>query len=152
VTIVPVHLREANEIVKAIHRHHGPVVGYKFAIGAELDCLESGYHMRGVAICGRPVARHLDDGKTLEVLRLAVPWQMKNGCSALYGACARIAKEMGYKRIITYTLCTEPGTSLKASGWKQDGVVKGQKWSRPSRQRLDAAPVIDKIRWVRTLA
>jgi hypothetical protein len=37
----------------------------KFAVGASVDG-----KLVGVAIAGRPVARRLDDGKTLEVLRV----------------------------------------------------------------------------------
>jgi hypothetical protein len=146
-------LRDANEVVKAIHRHHGPVVGYKFALGLEVE-VNGGAWVRqaGVAICGRPVSRVLDDGKTLEVLRVAVLNGQENACSKLYGACARVAREMGYNRIITYTLATEPGTSLKASGWKNDGPAGGGSWSVPSRRRIDKHPTGPKVRWVRHLA
>lgn len=149
--VVPVHLAEANEYVKIVHRHHGPVVGYKFAVGVKAD-VPSDYvsGLFGVAICGRPVARKLDDGKAIEVLRLATNGH-SNACSMLYGACARIAREMGYERIITYTLESEPGTSLKASGWKMDGITPGKSWSVPSRPRQDKHPICPKIRWVRQL-
>ncbi|WP_371721843.1 XF1762 family protein [Neglectibacter sp. X4] len=63
--IVPMTLKEANAFVEQKHRHHGPVVGHKFSIG-----LSNGEEIVGVAIVGRPVARHLDDGWTLEVLLL----------------------------------------------------------------------------------
>lgn len=156
--IVPVHLREANEFVKSVHRHHGPVVGYKFAIGIKKDCPVQEYHgahtvectaLRAVAICGRPVARKLDDGVSIEVLRLAALNGEANACSMLYGACARVAREMGYERIITYTLASESGTSLKASGWKRDGNTPGRSWSVPSRPRQDKHPIVPKVRWVR---
>lgn len=63
--IVPISLAEANAFVEQHHRHHKPVVGHKFSIG-----LSNGEKIVGVAIVGRPVARHLDDGWTLEVNRL----------------------------------------------------------------------------------
>ena len=159
-TIFPMHLKEANEIVKAIHRHHGPVVGYKFALGLSIPGSDYDVYIPemietpgtvGVAICGRPVARKLDNGRTLEVLRLAVLPGVQNACSALYGACARVAKEMGYLRIVTYTLETETGVSLKASGWKRDGETPGKSWSVPSRPRIDKHPICKKIRWIREL-
>lgn len=143
--IVPLHLREANEFVKAVHRHHGPVVGYKFALGVKDDTL------RGCVICGRPVARKSDDGVTLEVLRLATDGT-PNACSMLYSACARTAREMGYQRILTFILETEPGTSLKASGWIRDGETPGRSWNVPSRPRQDKHPICPKVRWIRRLA
>ena len=109
--LVPVSLREANAYVDAHHRHHRSVVGHKFSVG----CEQNG-ELVGVAIVGRPVSRYLDDGTTLEVTRLCSNGE-RNVCSFLYGAAARAAKALGYQKIITYTLDTEPGTSLRAAGW-----------------------------------
>lgn len=145
--IFPVTLREANATVRALHRHHGPVVGHKFALGVEVDSGFGWTREAGVAICGRPVARHLDDGRTLEVLRVAVLPGEKNCCSMLYGACARVAREMGYERIVTYTLVQEKGTSLKAVGWKREATTEGGSWDAPSRRRLDKHPLVPKVRW-----
>ena len=91
--IVPMTLKEANAFVEQNHRHHGPVVGHKFSIG-----LSDGEKIVGVAIVGRPVARHLDDGWTLEVNRLCTDGT-RNACSMLYAAAWRAARAMGYKRI-----------------------------------------------------
>jgi len=89
----------------------------------------------GIAQCARPVSRCLDDGKTLEVVRLCTDGT-RNACSFLYSRCARIAKELGYERIITYILMTEDGASLKASGWKLEAEnVGGGSWDTPSRRR-----------------
>ena len=63
---MPIDLEGANEFVRRHHRHHQPVVGHKFSIGAALEGL-----LVGVAIIGRPVSRHRDDGLTLEVTRLS---------------------------------------------------------------------------------
>ena len=93
-----------------------------------------GQILHGVAITGRPLARLLDDGLTAEVRRVCTDGTY-NACSILYGACARIAKEMGYKRIVTYVLESEPGTSLKASGWTRIGEAGGTDWNVPSRPR-----------------
>ena len=97
----PISLRDANEYVRQHHRHHKPVAGHKFSIGCEADS-----ELVGVIIAGRPVSRYLDDGFTLEVTRLCTNGA-KNACSFLYGAAARAAAAMGYKRIITYTLESE---------------------------------------------
>lgn len=115
----PIDLRVANAYVAANHRHNKPTNGHKFSIG----CYED-ERLCGVAICGKPVARMLDNGLTLEIRRVCTDGTM-NACSILYGACARVAKAMGYKRVVTYTLESEPGTSLKASGFINMGASGG---------------------------
>jgi hypothetical protein len=140
--IRPTTLREACAFVALHHRHHAPPRGCRFAL-AVVD--EAGA-VRGVAISGRPTARRLDNGLTLEVTRVATDG-CDNACSALYGACRRVAQAMGYARVLTYTLSTEPGTSLRASGWRCVGVAGGGTWSRKSRPRADLHPTQSKIRW-----
>lgn len=90
--------------------------------------------LHGVGIVGHPVARRMDDGLTVEIYRVCTDGTY-NACSMLYGACARIAREMGYKRIITYTLVSEPGSNLKASGFTNCGEAGGTDWNVPSRPR-----------------
>lgn len=144
-TIVPITLRAANAFVGQEHRHHPPSRGHKFSIGVQDEAGE----LRGVAIAGRPVARQLDDGLTLEVLRVATDGT-DNACSALYGAVARIGTAMGYRRdrILTYTLASEPGTSLRAAGWYPAHVTKSEDWDRPSRGRnAEHHPTEAKTRW-----
>jgi hypothetical protein len=139
--IVPITFAEAQEYVLMHHRHHGKVAGAKICV-AVAD--ETGVH--GVAIVGRPVARHLDDGWTLEVTRVATDGT-KNACSMLYGAAWRAIKALGYRRCITYTLAEEGGISLRAAGWRVVGEVRGRSWSCPSRPRVDQHPLQDKLRW-----
>ena len=144
-TICPVDLTEANEFVRQHHRHHQPVPGHKFSLGV-VD--ESGV-IRGVAIVGRPVARRVDDGLTLEVNRVATDG-CPNACSALYGACRRAAFALGYRRLVTYTLANESGASLRGAGWRLIGEATtrpGQGWSVPSRPRIDRHPLQRKLRW-----
>src|SRR5437588_12647348 len=126
---VPLHLREANEFVGKHHRHNLPVTGCKFAVGAALDG-----KLVGVAIAGRPVARKLDDGKTLEVLRVCTDGT-PNANSFLYGGVKRIAALMGYQKVITYTLKDESGASLKAVGGRIVGEVQPKEWNVLSRHR-----------------
>lgn len=140
--IVPMGLDEANEFVKTHHRHHRPVIGYKFAIGV----VDESNQVRGVAIVSRPVARMNDDGWTLEVTRVATDG-CKNACSALYGSARRAAWALGYRRLITYVLNSEPGTSLTAAGWKCIGERGGGSWSRLSRPRVDTHPLQTKFLW-----
>ena len=128
---IPIELKEANEFVEQLHRHHAPVYRDKFRIG----CVDDSETLHGVVQCARPVSRYLDDGKTLEVVRLCSDGT-ENVCSFLYSKAARIAKEMGYTKIITYILASETGTSLKASGWHLDlDNCGGGEWSSPSRPR-----------------
>ena len=139
--IRPITLRAANAFVKEQHRHNGPTVGCKFSV----SCYD-GDRLCGVAIVGRPVARKLDDGLTAEILRVCTDGT-RNACSILYGACSRCAKEMGYKRVVTYTLRSESGASLKASGFKNAGPAGGLDWSVPSRPRNGKYPQEKKYRW-----
>lgn len=139
--IIPITLREANEFVCLYHRHNKPVPGSKYQIA-----LSDGKRICGVVIVGRPVARHLDDGYTLEVNRLATDGT-KNACSKLYAAAWRVAKNLGYKKLITYIQKSEPGTSLRAAGWKCVHKVSGKSWDCPSRPRLNNFFVSDKLRF-----
>lgn len=142
----PIELAEANAFVTKHHRHHRPVIGHKFSIAAAFD--EEAVIV-GVVIVGRPVARGRDDGVTLEVTRLATDGA-KNACSFLYGAAARAAFALGYRRIGTYILASEPGTTLKAAGWRMIGEVKGRSWSCQTRPRIDTHPMQDKLLWEKT--
>lgn len=134
-------LSDAAEFCAQHHRHHKPPVGGLFAVG-----VAAGETVRGVAIVGRPVARGNADGWTAEVTRVATDGA-RNACSMLYGACWRAAKALGYRKLITYTLAEESGSSLRAAGWRTVGEVKGRTWSCTSRPRVDRHPLQNKIRW-----
>lgn len=121
--IIPITLKLANEYVSQYHRHHKPCTGCKFCIGVE-ECGQ----LVGIAICGRPVSRHYDNGTTLEINRLCTNGT-RNACSKLYGACVRIAREMGYAKVITYILASEDGASLKASNFVCEGEAGGTIWT-----------------------
>lgn len=155
---VPLSLKEASAYVDELHRHHNHAVRDKYRVGAEING-----ELVGVVQVGRPVSRYLDDGKTLEVLRLCSNGS-KDVCSFLYSRAARIAKELGYEKIITYILESEPGTSLLASGWHcEEKQAGGGSWSKPSRPRelVEAQvsffptktkyPTTKKQRWVKEL-
>ena len=140
-TLVPMSLSEANCFVMQHHRHHKPVPGSKFCIGAACNGV-----VVGVVIVGRPVARMADNGWTLEVNRTCTNGtKMVN--SFLYGAAWRAAKAMGYRRLITYTLPDESGSSLRGAGWRSLGETGGGSWSRKSRPRVDTHPLQRKILW-----
>lgn len=128
---IPISLKEAQYFIDKYHRHHRSSHRDKYRIAATKN-----NEIVGVIQVGRPVSRYLDDGKTLEVLRLCTTGE-KDVCSFLYSRAARVAKELGYKKIITYILETEAGTSLKASGWKLEAEKVGGKdgWNCQSRPR-----------------
>ena len=139
--LCPVTLAQANEFVAKHHRHNQPVVGWKFGVG-----VTNGNGLVGVAIVGRPVARHMDDGMTLEVTRCCTDGT-PNACSKLYSAAWRAARAMGYQKLVTYVLASESGNSLKASGYKLLHKTAGGSWDCPSRPREDKAPVEPKQCW-----
>lgn len=126
----PIELKQAQAFINQLHRHHAAAVRDKFRIAAKRDG-----QIVGVAQVGRPISRNLCDGYTLEVIRLCTDGS-KDVCSFLYSRCARIAKEMGYRKIITYILATETGTSLKASGWTlEDDNCGGATWENCTRTK-----------------
>jgi hypothetical protein len=146
--LAPLTLREANayverhhRYVERHHRHSVPVAGAKFALAAALAG-----EVVGVAIVGRPVARGLDDGWTLEVLRVCTRGA-RNACSFLYGRAWRAARALGYRRLVTYTRADELGTSLTAAGWRVVGEVTARSWDTPSRPRVDRDERQDRLRW-----
>ncbi len=121
--IRPITFRAASEYINQHHRHHSATVGCKFC----LSCWKNG-QMVGVAVCGRPVSRAYDDGLTCEINRVCTDGT-DNACSKLYGACCRVAKEMGYKSVVTYILESESGTSLRASGFTNEGTAGNTEWT-----------------------
>lgn len=144
--VCPVELDEANAFVSQHHRHHKPVVGHKFSLGAVWRD-----EIVGVAVVGRPVSFHRDDGMTLEVTRLCAVVRKTTDrrgkehtvgiCSFLYRAAAAAAFALGYKRIGTYILKTESGISVREAGWRLIGETPGRSWSSPSRPRVDKHPL-----------
>lgn len=145
--LVPVSLREANAFVALHHRHSKPVQGHKFSIGVIVgpDRLAS---LVGVAIIGRPIARHNDDGFTLELLRVATDGT-RNACSFLEGAASRATFAQGYRRLVTYTRKHEGGASLRAAGFRVVAEVKPREWSRPNRPRALTGDTEPKWLWER---
>lgn len=141
-TVVPCSNERAKEYVRRIHRHHGASVAARFSLAV----VDQRGGVRGVVMVGRPVARILDDGWTLEVNRLATDG-CENACSALYGAARRVAKEMGYATLITYIRQDEPGTSLKAAGWQFEQDICARSWDMPGRRREDKTEVVRRGRW-----
>lgn len=143
IRLVPITLREARAFVTLNHRHHQAPQGGLFAIAA---ATEDPVVLAGVVIIGRPVSRMLADDFTAEVTRLCTDGT-RNACSLLYAAAWRAARAMGYRRLVTYTLPSEGGASLRAAGWRLVGSAGGGNWSRKSRPRVDLHPTQEKLRW-----
>ena len=144
--LVPLTLKEANELVAKLHRHHRPVIGHRFSIGVRDP--ERG--LVGAVIVGRPVSRKYDHAAVAEVTRLVTDGT-KNACSILYAAAARAAQAMGFEAIQTYLLAGEPGTSVKAAGWTLAGLTETADW-HATRQLLfgGEGQSTPKQRWVKT--
>ncbi|MEK9724349.1 MAG: XF1762 family protein [Rhodospirillaceae bacterium] len=138
----PISRDEAFAFIKRHHRHHPAPQGWKFGVA-----VNDGAEVVGVLTVGRPVARGLDDGYTLEVTRCCVLDRARNACSKLYAAAWRAARALGYRRLVTYTLADETGASLVAAGWRVVHQTRGGSWSCPSRPRVDTAPTGQKTLW-----
>ncbi|MHA6346439.1 XF1762 family protein [Roseivivax sp. CAU 1761] len=150
-SVRPVRFAVAKEFVRRHHAHCRPPAGWKFGLGCW-----NGPSLIGVAMVGRPVARMIDATQVLEVNRLCLDRSMPsahrfNASSMLYGWAAREARRRGYSKIITYTLSSESGASLRASGWAEEDRSRGGGWSRPSRGRSNPTPTEPKVRWARVL-
>jgi hypothetical protein len=152
VKVVAVTLAQARRFVAEHHRHNLPPQGHRASVGMEHEG-----ELIGVAIVGRPVARHSDDGKTAEILRTCVrAGAPPHACSAVLAAGRRLAAALGYERVITYTLTTESGSSPRAAGFRIASTVAGRAtWDCPSRPRVqvdlfgnERRPPGDKHQWV----
>ena len=142
--IKPITFKEASAFINANHRHNRATVGCKFCLG-----LYEGERLVDVAVCGRPVSRYYDNNLICEINRLCTDGT-RNACSMLYGACCRVAKEMGYKKIITYILESENGASLKASNFICEGKAEGTHWTG-KRDKGQNIPAELKTRWSKEL-
>ena len=149
-TLKPLSQRAAKAFIDEHHRHHKSSRGDVFRIG-----LMHEEELIGVIQVGRPVARLLDDGYTLEVTRLCVLDGYKNACSMLYSRAWRAGKALGYTRIVTYILEIEAGVSLAAAGWVKEPRRKNANtdWNCQSRPREQQSlyQELQKIRYGRAL-
>lgn len=141
--VVPITLRQACAFIEAHHRHHASPRGHKLSIG-----VRRGDDLVGVAVLSRPVARNLDDGLTVEVTRTCTDGT-PNVNSMLYGAAWRVARAMGYRRLVTYTQEGETGASLRAAGLQVTAELAPRPgWDAPSRPReLLGSENVRRYRW-----
>jgi hypothetical protein len=146
---VPIGLREANDFVESFHRHSKRTSrdGGKWAIG-----VSNGNQLWGVAIVGRPLSRVIgEDTTTAEVLRVCTSAGAPKGCNFfLYGCCWRAWRAMGGRKLITYTLQSESGASLRGAGWRTVAELDPRRWdNRKDHLRRQWQPVYGqaKLRW-----
>lgn len=131
-SLCPITRAEASAFVRRFHRHHKPAVGDVFRVA-----VHNGARIVGCATVGRPVSRLLDDGRVLEINRLCVEEGHPNAASMLLGACKRAAWALGYTRLVTYTLASEGGASLRAAGYRVVGERADRSWNMPGRPRVE---------------
>jgi hypothetical protein len=141
--LAPTTIQAAKVFVQHYHRHMPPPQGALFAVA-----VEKGGTIVGVAIVGRPVAPALQDGRTVEVLRLATDGT-HNACSFLYGRCRRAAAALGYERVKTYTRQDESGASLRAAGFEQEALLPARSYAKSNvkRVRFDKSEPAPRVRW-----
>lgn len=143
---VPMTLTEAKEFVENFHRHNKAPIGGMFCVG-----VSDGDGLCGVAIVGRPIARLLDNGETLEVTRVCVTDSAPKGaCSFLYARCWAATKALGWSKLITYTLQRESGASLRGAGWKVVAELKGSQgkgWTNRPGREWQSVTGQSKFRW-----
>lgn len=151
--LVPITVTDARRFVAEHHRHNRPPVSWLFGVG-----LECGGELIGVAMAGRPVSRHQDDGRTLEITRVCTTGTTRNVNSRMYAALCRAGRALGYLRVLTYTLESESGSSLRAAGFAPTGEARGDNWARRNHERYDTTlwgertiPEEGRIRWERAL-
>lgn len=145
--VIPFTLKQANQLIAQLHRHHKPVVGHRFSLG----CVGNSGLVCGACVVGRPISREINQYQVAEVTRLVTDGT-KNACSVLYAAAARVCKEMGFIKIQTYILETESGISLKAAGWTFEQMTTGGNWNHSCRKgRREDQPMCRKQRWGKKL-
>jgi len=144
-TLTPITISAAKKLVRQWHRHLPELQGALFASAVSMDG-----EIVGVACAVNPARVWQGTGRVV-IGRVAVQEGVRNGCSMLYGSMCRAAKALGYSEAWTYTLPSEPGTSLRAAGFTDMGLTDGGEWGRPGRPRQMALHPEPKRRWRRLL-
>ena len=144
--IRPISIKAACAWVGEHHSHHASPIGGLVALGVEES---ETARLVCVAILSRPVARLLQkDPRCAEISRVASDGSAKNAASMTIGAISRSALSLGYRRLVSYTLLGEAGTSYRAAGWRPTAFTRDRKeWSTPARRRAPAAQPGRKVRW-----
>ena len=117
----------------------------------DIGCSD-GDQLIGVVIVGRPISRHKEDGFTAEVTRCCIVDSASKGTNSfLYASAWRAWRAMGGRKIISYTLQSESGSSLRGAGWRilhEVEINKHKGWlTRPGRE-FQSASIEPKFCWI----
>ena len=138
--VVPITISEARAYVEAHHSHHHAPLGGLFACA-----VAEGERVVCVAVVSRPVARKLGGRSIAEVTRSASDGT-RHAASMCLAAATRAAIALGYRRVVSYTLAGEAGTSYRAAGWHITGTtLPSTGWG--SREGRTMMQVGKKYRW-----
>lgn len=103
------------------------------------------------AIWTSPVARMLNDGKTLELRRYAIADDApKNTGSRVLAIMAKLIKSRfgSVCRLVSYQdTAAHAGTIYAAAGWAPAAKTSGRQWTCPSRHRRAVQSAANKVRW-----
>lgn len=143
--LVPRTRDEAKAFIALHHRHNRKYVGDKFRVGAAW-----GDEIVGVAVAGKPTSRIIQqrEPQTVELIRLCVRrGAPRNTLRTLHAAILRAAWALGYTRVISYTLKSESGNSMRDAGYRVIGEIKGRSWNCRSRPRIDGHAIEERLIW-----
>lgn len=150
----PIYRTEARRWIWEHHRHNVPPTGWLGAVAIEDDG-----RLCAVGTLGRPVGAGLQDGVTAEITRCCTDGT-KNAASMVYARLARAAAAYGYTSVVTSTLASEPGTSLRAAGFERESEPRARaEWVRSDgamrvqrdlfgNERRPTEPVVRWRRWL----
>lgn len=154
-TIRPATLREANNFVRRWHSHNKPVKGCMFAAA----CETRGRDVVGVAIVGRPIAPALQDGRTIEVTRVATPGLRADrrcwgAMSMLLRSVWQAAWALGVRRGVSYTRSDESGRGYEAAGWVAVATTRPEEWTGGNKSMrwlpglyVPTTELVERVRW-----
>lgn len=115
----------------------------------------SGYAF-AVAVYSSPVSRHLDNGSTLELRRLAISKPCpRNTATWFMAACERLLRERfpEISLLVSYQDTERHlGTIYRAGNWVQAAGVRFTPWKKTRTDRAPSQTKAKKIRWEKALA
>lgn len=140
----PITIGDARKYVEREHSHHHAPLSALCAVSV----VDGGGLIVCVSMLGRPVSRELQAQGCVEVHRVASDGTAPHAASMAIGAIARAAIALGWRRLVSYTLLGEAGTSYRAAGWCPVSVSRdGREWSCVSRERGAVGQPGAKVRW-----
>lgn len=112
-------------------------------------------HAYAVAVYSSPVNRHLDNGSTLELRRLAISNRCpRNSATWFMAACERLLRvRFPEIRLLVSYQDTERhiGTIYRAGNWVQSAGVRFTPWNMTRTDRAPPQTTATKVRWEKVL-